>query len=315
MGMEIRFWGSRGSLPASYSAATVRAKLLCALELLGDRRLTTVDERHRFVAELPFAVAGGFGTNTACVEVVSGEDHLILDAGTGLRDLGNSPAAGRHPATFHLLLSHPHWDHIQGFPFFAPAYRPGNRVIIHGCHPNLQEVFTRQQQSPCFPVPLAAMAAEIEFVTLEPEQEYPINGFAVRPFRLNHPGDSYAYRVRRHDRTLVYATDGEHKESGESGSYPFVDFCRGADLLIFDAQYTLQDALMTKENWGHSSNLAGVELAVNSGVRRLCLFHSEHTCDDEGLARFLEDTRTYAAIYGQGSLEVDLAYDGLVLNL
>lgn len=314
MGMNVRFWGSRGSLSASCSAATIRAKLLRALELVGERSLATAEERQRFIDELPFAVAGGFGTNTSCVEVACGEERLILDAGTGLRDLGGSHEAGRHPATFHLLLSHPHWDHIQGFPFFMPAYRPGNRIIIHGCHPRLSEVFTNQQKMPSFPVPLAAMAAEIEFVQLEPNEEYTINGFTVTPMRLNHPGDSYAYRIRRQGRTMVYATDGEHKENGDSRDYPFVDFCKGADLLIFDAQYSLRDALVAKENWGHSSNLVGVELAVISEVRRLCLFHSEHTGDDEGLARFLADTRKYAEIYGQGLLEVELAYDGLLME-
>ena len=169
-----------------------------------------------------------------------------------------------------------------------------------------------QQAAPFFPVPFRALGATINFHTLDPERPYEIAGFAVHMFRQNHPGGSYGYSFVRDGKKIVYSTDMEHGPEVQEEGYPFVDFFRGADLLIFDAQYSLADAIGPKETWGHSSNLLGVELAVRSGVKRLCLFHSEPTWEDEALDRFLAETREYLRIHDPASpLRIDLAYDGL----
>ncbi len=160
------------------------------------------------------------------------------------------------------------------------------------------------------------MKADIRFHTLEPESEYDIAGMKVACIRQNHPGDSYGYRFEKDGRTVVYSTDSEHKDGGREEYERFLSFFSNADLLIFDAQYRFLDAVDTKENWGHSSNLLGVEMAAAAGVRRLCRFHNEHTFDDDALDRFLEDTRAYLKILdGSSSLKIDLAYDGLDIEL
>lgn len=217
---------------------------------------------------------------------------------------------------FNLFISHPHWDHIQGFPFFVPAFVPGNVVNVFGCHESLPDVLRAQQETPFFPVPLAAMRAQINVRVLEPGREYDLAGHRVTAIRQNHPGGSYGYCFRRDGKKLVYSTDAEHTKDSEAEGYPFLDFFRDADLLIFDAQYKLLDAIHVKENWGHSSNMLGVELAVWAGVKRLCLFHNEHTCDDTELDRFLEETRKYLHLYaGDSPLAIDLAYDGLEIGM
>jgi phosphoribosyl 1,2-cyclic phosphodiesterase len=318
--MHIQFWGTRGSLPAPQTADQVRKKILRAILWSRAQDLRTDEEVEAFVdGDLPFAVRGTYGGNTACVQIGGGEEFVLCDAGTGLRDFGNAlmrSDRGMSPAVFHLFVSHLHWDHLQGFPFFTPAYRPGNQVHIYGCHADLKRAFVAQQAVPSFPVPLSALGAKIRFHVLEPERTYPIAGLAVRAIRQNHPGESYGYSFAGEGKKVVYSTDMEHGPEAQEDGYPFVDFFRGADLLIFDAQYSLADALGPKETWGHSSNLLGIELAVRAQVKRLCLFHSEPTWDDETLDRFLAESREYLGIHAPSSpLAVDMAYDGLRIDL
>ena len=320
--MKVRFWGTRGSLPAARTIGLIENKIFQALRAARGRQLDSDEALLEFIRqELPFNVRGTYGTCTSCVEVVGGDSYVLCDAGTGLRDFGNkvlADTAGRkQPQEFHLFLSHPHWDHIQGFPFFVPAYIPGNRIHIYGCHKELPQAFANQQQPLHFPVSLKEMQAEIIFHQLAPDTTYQIAGFYVRAMAQRHPGGSYGYSFVKDGKKLVYSSDAEHKDDFVDEQYPFITFFSAADLVIFDAQYTLLDAIDTKENWGHSSNIVGVELAVRAGVQRLCLFHMEHTHDDEMLHAILEKTRDYQRIYSQGNrhMPIDLAYDGLEIDL
>lgn len=321
--MRVYFWGTRGSLPTSVSSAMIEEKIFRALKISRRYSLSNDDALRDFIRTgLPFDVRNTYGGNTSCVEIGGLEDYVLCDAGTGLRDFSQAymkaAAAGQNdlPRTFHIFISHPHWDHIQGFPFFTPAYIPGYRIHIYGYHKTLETSFIRQQEAPFFPVPLQEMGADITFHVLSPESSYRIAGMDVNGIRQNHPGDSFGYRFEKDARRIVYSTDSEHRKEAGNSDYTFVQFCKQADLLIFDAQYSLLEAIDAKENWGHSNNLVGVELAVRAGVRRLCLFHSEHTCDDTALERILNDTQKYAGIVEASSpLEIHLAYDGLELKI
>lgn len=321
--MQVHFWGTRGSLPTSATTKMIEAKIFKALQASRSFRPETDEEIKAFIRnELPFSVRASYGGNTACVEIAGQAEYILCDAGTGLRDFGNhymkARSAGReNPSNvFHIFISHLHWDHIQGFPFFTPAFLAGNRVYVYGCHPALEQTFVQQQNTPCFPIPLAAMKADISFHVLEPDCIHHIAGLEVSGIQQRHPGDSYGYCFRRDGKKVVYSTDSEHQEGVQDDNYRFIDFFKNADLLIFDAQYSFLDAVHTKENWGHSSNLLAVELAVRAGVRRLCLFHNEHTLDDEGLDQFLNDTRKYLQIVESPSdLEIYLAYDDLTIEI
>ncbi len=317
--MKIYFWGSRGSLPVSLTAKQVRSKIAVAVHEAIHLHLSGADDIERFIDEkLPFSVRGSYGGNTSCVEIRGGEEFILCDAGTGLRDFGNHVMSSGQGVkkTYNIFLSHTHWDHIQGFPFFVPAYIPGNRINIYSFHDEIEHVFQCQQLSRTFPVPLEGLQAEKTFIVLEPDREYGIAGFTVKGIKQNHPGDSYGYCFERQGKKIVYATDSEHKEDVWDGGPKVVNFFQNADLLIFDAQYSLFDAAFEKENWGHSSNILGVELSVAAHVSRLCLFHNEPLCDDENLDRFLQDTRDYLKLYSAASsLKIDLAYDGLELDI
>jgi len=313
--MEIRFWGCRGSLPATMNHAMIRRKIRCALEQAVRCGVDEATDLEAFMDQrLPFWARAAYGVNTPCVEIAGEEEILVCDAGSGLRDLGlDLLRRGAMPAAVHILLSHPHWDHIQGLPFFIPAYTPGVRIVFHAGHPEMERLLRIQQSPPFFPVDFGQLAADIAFEPLPPDTVREIAGFRVLSCEQPHPGGSYGFRIEAGDKTVVYSTDAEHRWDIDILTSPFLEFFRDADLLIFDAQYTYADACLDKEDWGHSNNLIGVELARRARVKRLCLFHHEPTLSDEDLDKFLEDTRRYANLFeeDESSLDVCMAYDGL----
>jgi len=317
---RIRFWGTRGSLPVSLTAAEVRAKVIAAVRGASGRVFGSVRELGDYVDGLGLAVSGTYGGHTSCVEIeTGGPEYVLCDLGSGLRPFGQAALARHGPATpqtYHIFVSHLHWDHIMGLPFFTPAYIPGNRVRFYGGHAELEAALRRQQDPPSFPVDFSYLRADIEFVRLEPGRRYDIAGMAVTTKLQHHAGDSYGYRFESGGRTVVYTTDSEHKLVDPAETDGFVDLFRDADVVIFDAMYSLAEATSIKADWGHSSNVVGVELCQLAGARHLCLFHHEPANDDETIDRVLADTRRLEEITRSGEpLLVTAAYDGMEIPL
>ena len=316
----VRFWGTRGSLPVALTAAGVRKKLVAALRGAAGRSFASESELEAYVDGLGMPVSGTYGGHSPCVEIeTGGPEYVLCDLGTGVRPFGQKVMA-RHgaaaPQTYHIFMSHVHWDHIMGFPFFTPAYIRGNRIRIYGGHARLEEAMRRQQAAPSFPVDFSVLAAEIEFVRLEPGRRYDVAGLQVELMLQRHAGDSYGYRLSAAGKTVVYTTDSEHVLTDLSETQAFVDFFRDADLVIFDAMYSLTDTISVKEDWGHSSNIVGVELCQMAGARHLCLFHHEPVHGDEAIERVLAETRRFEEISRAGSpLRVTAAYDGMEIPL
>jgi phosphoribosyl 1,2-cyclic phosphodiesterase len=322
--VRARFWGTRGSLPVSLTWRDVRDRLVRALVHAAPHNLDTAGKAQAFIAKhFEFSLSHTFGGHSSCVELETAASpevgqYFVCDMGSGARAFGEHVLArqSRRPATVNVFMSHMHWDHIMGFPFFRPAYRPEYRVRIHGCHEQLEHAFRLQQEPPCFPVPFGALAASIEFVRLTPGETHLIDGMSVTPMLQLHSGDSFGYRFEADGRAVVYTTDSEHKleEAGESEKYAF--FFRDADLVIFDAMYSLADAISVKADWGHSSNVIGVELCQLAGAKRLALYHHEPANDDQAIARILDETRRLEELTRDGeALEILAAYDGLELEL
>jgi len=317
---RIRFWGTRGSLPVALTAAMVRRKLMTALRGASGRAFASDAAIDAYIDGLGFPVAATYGGHTSCVEIeTGGPEYVLCDLGSGVRPFGQA-AIARHgpgsPQTYHIFMSHVHWDHIMGLPFFTPAYIPGNRVRIYGSHARLEAALRRQQNEPSFPVDFSVLRADIEFMHLKPGEPYAVAGMTVTTKLQQHTGDSYGYRFESNGRAVVYSTDSEHKLAHPLETEGFVKFFRNADLVIFDAMYSLADAISIKADWGHSSNIVGVELCQMAGVRHLCLFHHEPAFDDEAIERVLADTRRLEEITRTGEpLRVTAAYDGMEIEL
>jgi phosphoribosyl 1,2-cyclic phosphodiesterase len=317
-------WGSCGSLPAPASSAVIRGKVKDALWAARNQTFRSENEVDTFIDTLPSYMRGTFKANTSCVQIEAGtEDVILCDAGTGIRDYALSIAAETPPKTYHIFISHLHWDHIQGFPFFSPAYAPGNRIIFHGFHPETESAIREQMAAPCFPVPFEAMQADIEFDIRECGDTFQVNDVFIRTIKQQHPGDSWGFRFEQNGKSVVYSSDSEHGPEAKEPNYPFVDFFRGADVLIFDGQYTFEEATNAKRNWGHSNHMTAVELSSRANVKQLIIFHHEPAHADEYIENMYRDTLKYRQSYNQKEHpdeqnyyphHIAIAYDGLVIE-
>lgn len=271
----VRFWGVRGAVPCP-GGATVR-----------------------------------YGGNTACVEMRCGNRLLIFDAGTGLRALGNILTKRSERVVGHVLLTHTHLDHIQGLPFFRPAYSGRNSFAFWNGHlrrqqRNLQEVLYTLMQRPFFPVPLDIMHSCIAFNDFDAGESLTIDpDIEIRTAALNHPGGATGYRLEYGGRSACYVTDTEHREEGLD---PVVlGLIADADLVIYDTTYT-DDEYPRYRGWGHSTWQEGVRLCRAAGAKRLLAFHHDPDHDDDTLDRIAVELDRELP----GSL---VAHEGLQLEL
>ncbi len=320
--MLVRFWGTRGSLPVAPTAATIRRKLANALVSAGSLQFDNIAEAELFVEkELSFAGGATYGGATSCVELETIQgSYFICDMGSGLRSFGldslRRNAAG-HSKTYNFFQSHLHWDHIMGFPFFAPAFDPNVTIRIHAGHPDAEEALRRQQEEISFPVPFNWLRADIQFVQLTPGEPHEVDGVRVETILQNHSHGSYGYRFTDSDgKSAIYSTDSEHKLENMAVEAAFIDFFRGADLVICDTMYSLADSVSMKEDWGHSSNLVAVDLCHSAEAKCLALFHHEPTYEDEDIQRMHEESIRYEELTRNGPpLDVICSYDGLEVRL
>ena len=248
-----------------------------------------------------------YGGNTSCVEVRSGDDIIILDAGTGLRALGRALLAEfkNKPLSLTLLLTHTHWDHIQGLPFFAPIYDPRCRLRIlggEGARKGLVNALTGQMESTYFTVPFAKLPSNIQIEELK-DFNLNVGSVCVRAQRANHPGHCVGYRLFSPEGLVAFFPDTEPRQGGEDRE--MIEFLRDVDVLILDSQY---DSAEYKKHigWGHGCVDDSVALAVQAGVKRLCLFHHDPDHDDKKIDSLVRHARRLVA-GRRAKLKVDAA--------
>jgi phosphoribosyl 1,2-cyclic phosphodiesterase len=254
----VRFWGVRGSI-ACPGHSTVR-----------------------------------YGGNTSCVEMCAGGKRLIFDGGTGLRVLGQS-LMRQLPVEAHVFFTHSHWDHIQGFPFFIPAFVKGNSFSIYGAiAPNgstIEQRLNDQMLHPNFPVPLQIMGADLKFFDLAIGESVPVSDdVLVESALLNHPGEAIGYRVNWRGHAAAYVTDTEHYPDRFDENV--MRLAQNADVLIYDATYTDAEyhcEKSSKVGWGHSTWQEAVKLAKAANVKKLVIFHHDPLHDDDFMDRIKDD--------------------------
>ena len=234
------------------------------------------------------------GGNTSSVEVTCGDTRIVFDAGTGLRGLGRELVERGERAKMTLLLSHYHWDHIQGLPFFAPVYDKRSELTIVGGKSGVMtvgEALRHQMMAPVFPVPLEGVGARLSTREVDHDDSFYVDEVRVRVARGDHPGGVVAYRLDHGGASVVYATDIESRGRIDDGLRSLAE---GADILIFDAQYAPEE-YPSKVGWGHSTFVEGAELARAAGVGTYVLYHHDPSRTDAAVALFEERARAHFA--------------------
>jgi len=264
------------------------------------------------MAELPPELFGHVGGNTTCLEVeASGNDVLIIDGGTGIRELGQfhekTTSKAKH---YHIFLTHFHWDHIQGLPFFAGFFHPLNQVTFYSSVPGFEAILRGQMRQPYFPIPLSVFPAKLEFFELG-QSALTLGGTEVRWKTVNHPGSCLSYRFDRQGKSFIFSTDTELRVEDFEKNPENLAFYQDADVLVLDAQYTLGEAI-DRSDWGHSSSSLAVDFALDFGIKTLYLFHHEPSHDDGKVEEIGRLAQWYADHKRHNALAVRIAREGRI---
>ncbi len=274
MSFSVKFWGVRGSI-ACPSPAHVR-----------------------------------YGGNTSCLEVCAGSERIVLDAGTGIRPLGHQFVAD-DVRRAHILLSHTHWDHINGFPFFKPAFHPHREFRVMAGHLNedggVKAVFAGHMAHPTFPIPLETMSAKLEFVDFDAGDTFEIgDDVRVVTARLNHPSGATGYRIEYQGSSLCYVTDTEHIPGKPDQAV--LRLIEDADLVVYDCSYT-DEEFPSRVGWGHSTWQEGVRLCLAAGAKSLAIFHHDPDHEDDFMRQVEADAKAMwsGAFVARETMSVQIA--------
>ena len=328
----IKLHGVRGSIPAPLSSDDIEGKVKRALQKASPEDISDDEAIDRFITMLPRIDRGTVGGNSTCIQITVGGHELFFDGGSGCFRMASELFAGpfgRGRGEAHWFITHTHHDHLVGIPMFGPLYIPGNQFHFISPIEDLEHRFQRYYHTHFFPVPFQALGSKIDFITLEKDQAYilkPIennennenkeDNIVIRWLPNDHPGASYSYRIEYKGKIVVFSTDAEYKQLSFQALKPVEEFFRDADVLIFDAQYAFTESVAMKRDWGHSSSMVGIDLALDAAVKKLLLFHHDPTFSDETLEKNLVQARKYLQNMEPGSpLEVDLAIEGDIISL
>jgi phosphoribosyl 1,2-cyclic phosphodiesterase len=314
--MRIRFWGVRGSLPAPQLPSQIKSKISSIIDRLTPDDLVSPESRERFMAGLPPWLFGTVGGNTPCLSVhieTAPSSILVFDGGSGIREMGIAMFKEKpKPSKYDVFFSHFHWDHIQGLPFFGPAYDPSVSMDFYSPVAEIESIIQAQMCPPLFPVRMDTMGSKKSFHTLKGPIK--LGSLAISYKKMNHPGGSYSYLVDDGRHRFIYATDTELTAADFSKDEDNTRFFKDADLIVIDCQYTLGEAI-DKYNWGHSAFSMAADFAANWSIKHMVLFHHDPTYSDHKLYNMLQSARWYLERMNIKGIELTLATEGLEIKL
>jgi phosphoribosyl 1,2-cyclic phosphodiesterase len=309
--MHVKLWGVRGSLPAPLPVSSIENRIRQLLTRFASLPSKNVDDVVPFLESLPRHEFGGYGGHTSCIQVSASNDcFVVIDGGSGLRRLGEKlmkGACGRGKGEVHILMTHFHWDHLSGLSFFVPIFVPGNVIHFYAVQPdlesNIRQVFTK----PFFPVAFEKLGAKIVFHKLEPRKPVTHEGkITFTPYLLDHPDPCWGYKIEIGGKALSYCVDTECVRTTPEQLGEDIELYRGSDAMIFDAQYTLLEAV-DRLNWGHSAAAIGLDLALREKIPQVCFVHHDPGASDEKIAAAEKQARDYHDVLIQSAMRANIS--------
>lgn len=318
-------WGTRGSLPRAITNDTFVGLVDKYAKDAEKAGLSSISEFRNALRDGDLGMPLVFGGNTTCNEISHKNQRIFVDMGTGFAE-ASSEVMAQGRTEFHVFVTHLHWDHIMGMPFFVPLYIPGSKITLYHVHPHAPEFIRIQFNGINFPVKWDQLGATIEFKQIKPYSPVKFDDLSVTPFALDHPGGSFGYRFDVDGYSLAIGVDGEYKRLTPKDLGKDLAFYQNLDLLVFDGQYEM-DELASRYDWGHCSPPIGVELALREGIRNLIITHHDPRASEDKersmLAQALDHRNKqlsyYQAVWQKlGQPEgpaIQLAYDGMEFDL
>lgn len=295
MAMKVILWGIRGSLPAPLTPQQMDERLSRTLESFLVYQKSNSGGIREFMAQLPHHQKGGFGGHTACIQVLTSQANVIIDAGSGLRRLGDQlllGPCGLGRGEVHIFFTHFHWDHLIGLPFFTPIFIRGNKIHFYSVQEDLEENVRGMFSKPRFPVPFEQLGAEVHFHRLKSRESFVMADLKISPYQLDHPDPCWGFRIENGGRVFSHCVDSECTRMSAVELGPDLPLYQNVDLMIFDAQYSFLEAT-ERINWGHSSAPIGLDLALRERVKRILFIHHDPAATDAKIARIEEQTKEY----------------------
>ncbi|MFZ3230850.1 MAG: MBL fold metallo-hydrolase [Pseudobdellovibrio sp.] len=320
--MDIHFWGVRGSIPGTLNTINWAQHFHELMHEFFKDGNSHADQIESFIEKKTLPYVGGYGTATTCIEIKSELKSLIIDTGSGIKNLNDfyeTSGIFKTENEFHILMSHFHLDHIIGIPFFTPHFMKGKKINYYAVQSETESIVRQMFQKPIFPVTFEALQAEIKFHTIKPYAKHKINGFDVTAYQLDHPDPCFGFRIEKDSKVYAHAVDHEAVRVSERDLGPDAELFKNANLLYFDAQYSEADMKM-KKGWGHGTCNRGFEVSANFNVQQILFAHHDPSADIKKIWQQKKDAEQilkseFAELAKKKEFVWDYAYEGQVVKI
>jgi phosphoribosyl 1,2-cyclic phosphodiesterase len=326
MSLTVKFWGVRGSLPSSLSPQGWASHIEQVVRDFASGSNKNSSDVTKFMSSQDVTNLGGYGTGTTCVEIKSLKTQLIIDGGTSIRSLSEKIMSGTYvpvKGPFHIYMTHFHWDHVMGLPFFTPHFISGTQIHYYGVQKDIEALIRGIFRKPYFPVPFEQLAAKIHFHILEPRKPLQINDMTITPFLLDHPDPCWGVKVESQGKSYSHCVDTEGTRVSRDELGDDLKLYQNTDVMYFDAQYTFPE-LAEKANWGHSAAQIGLDLAFREGIKKVLFAHHDPGATIQQVLDIKRQTNEYyqwridhAKECNEKIPEIDwdFAYEGLEIKI